>query len=97
MVHGSHPCATVIKAFELKGVPFKRVELPAYAVGQGHGIEHRAGALDQRGRAVLAASMATRPGWFDRVILNRVARLAVPEVARRGLSTGPFRVVHLTG
>jgi glutathione S-transferase len=29
MVHGSHPCATVIKAFELKGVPFKRVELPA--------------------------------------------------------------------
>jgi glutathione S-transferase len=29
MVHGSHPCATVIKAFELKGLPFKRVELPA--------------------------------------------------------------------
>jgi hypothetical protein len=65
----------------------ERVELPAHAVGQGHGIEHRAGALDQRGRAVLAASMASRPGWFDRVILNPVARLAVPEVARRGLST----------
>lgn len=65
----------------------ERVELPAYAVGQGHGIEHRADALDQRGRAVLAASMATRPGWFDRLILNPVARLAVPEVARRGLST----------
>jgi glutathione S-transferase len=29
MVHGSHPCATVEKAFELKGVPFKRVELVA--------------------------------------------------------------------
>lgn len=29
MVHGSHPCATVIKAFELKGLPLKRVELPA--------------------------------------------------------------------
>jgi glutathione S-transferase len=29
LVHGSHPCATVEKAFELKGVPFKRVELPA--------------------------------------------------------------------
>src|SRR3954465_7098191 len=29
LVHGSHPCATVEKALELKGVPFKRVELPA--------------------------------------------------------------------
>lgn len=29
MVHGSHPCETVAKAFELKGVPYKRVELPA--------------------------------------------------------------------
>ena len=28
VVHGSHPCATVEKALELKGVPFKRVELP---------------------------------------------------------------------
>jgi glutathione S-transferase len=29
MIHGSHPCATVEKAFELKGLPYKRVELPA--------------------------------------------------------------------
>ena len=29
LVHGSHPCATVEKALELKGVPFKRIELPA--------------------------------------------------------------------
>jgi glutathione S-transferase len=29
LVHGSHPCATVEKAFELKGRPLKRVELPA--------------------------------------------------------------------
>jgi glutathione S-transferase len=28
VVHGSHPCATVEKALELKGVPYKRVELP---------------------------------------------------------------------
>jgi glutathione S-transferase len=28
VVHGSHPCATVAKALELKGIPFKRVELP---------------------------------------------------------------------
>ena len=28
LIHGSHPCATVEKALELKGVPYKRVELP---------------------------------------------------------------------
>jgi glutathione S-transferase len=28
VVHGSHPCATVEKALEMKGVPYKRVELP---------------------------------------------------------------------
>jgi glutathione S-transferase len=28
VVHGSHPCATVEKALELKGVAYKRVELP---------------------------------------------------------------------
>jgi glutathione S-transferase len=28
VVHGSHPCATVAKAMELKGVPFRTVELP---------------------------------------------------------------------
>lgn len=65
----------------------ERIELPAHAVAQGHGIEHRASALDQRGRAVLAASMAARPGWFDRVILRPIARAAVPEVARRGVAT----------
>src|SRR3954470_14631578 len=29
LVHGSHPCATVEKAFEIKGLPFRRLELPA--------------------------------------------------------------------
>ena len=28
VVHGSHPCATVERALELKGVPYSRVELP---------------------------------------------------------------------
>jgi glutathione S-transferase len=28
VVHGSHPCATVEKALELKGIPYKKVELP---------------------------------------------------------------------
>ncbi|SEK62969.1 hypothetical protein SAMN05216382_0797 [Sphingomonas palmae] len=65
----------------------ERVELPAHAIAQGHGIEHRASALDQRGRAVLSATMAARPGWFDRVVLRPLTRLAVPEVARRGVAT----------
>jgi glutathione S-transferase len=29
LVHGSHPCATVEKAFEIKGLRFRRLELPA--------------------------------------------------------------------
>ncbi|HET6508279.1 MAG TPA: glutathione S-transferase N-terminal domain-containing protein [Baekduia sp.] len=29
VVHGSHPCLTVEKAFDLKGIPYKKVELPA--------------------------------------------------------------------
>ena len=28
VVHGSHPCATVEKALEMKGVPYRTVELP---------------------------------------------------------------------
>src|SRR3954454_10433992 len=31
LVHGSHPCAPVERAFALKGVPLKRVEIPAAA------------------------------------------------------------------
>ena len=28
LLHGSHPSDTVVKAFEIKGLPLKRVELP---------------------------------------------------------------------
>jgi glutathione S-transferase len=28
VVHGSHPCMTVARAMELKGIPYKQVELP---------------------------------------------------------------------
>jgi glutathione S-transferase len=36
VIHGSHPCATVERAFALKGVPYRRVELlpPAHALVQ---------------------------------------------------------------
>jgi glutathione S-transferase len=29
LIHGSHPCNTVEKAFEIKGLPLKRFEIPA--------------------------------------------------------------------
>src|ERR1044071_585769 len=29
LIHGSHPCNTVEKAFEIKGLPLKRIEIPA--------------------------------------------------------------------
>jgi glutathione S-transferase len=29
VVHGSHPCATVEKAFEIKGLAYRRIEIPA--------------------------------------------------------------------
>jgi glutathione S-transferase len=31
VIHASHPCAVAERAFELKGIPFRRVELPAVA------------------------------------------------------------------
>ena len=65
----------------------ERVELGPEQTRLGHGIEHRATLLEQRGRAVLAASMAARPSWFDRLILRPIARSAVPEVARHGVAT----------
>jgi glutathione S-transferase len=38
VVHGSHPCAAVERAFVLKGVPYRRVELPPPA----HALMQRA-------------------------------------------------------
>ncbi|HSD82072.1 MAG TPA: glutathione S-transferase family protein [Solirubrobacteraceae bacterium] len=38
VVHGSHPCAAVERAFVLKGVPYRRVELPPPA----HALVQRA-------------------------------------------------------
>ena len=65
----------------------RHVALQLDEVDRGHGIERRAGALEARGRAVLAASMALRPSWFERATLKPLARLLIPEVARRGIGT----------
>jgi hypothetical protein len=65
----------------------RHVMLPVREVERGHGIERQGAALEARGRAVLAASMAVRPSWFDRLVLRPLARIAIPAIARRGLST----------
>ncbi len=65
VVHASHPCATAEKALELKGVPFKRVELPppAHALVMPRlfggrtvpGIKFEDGEKVQGSRAILRA------------------------------------------
>lgn len=58
--------------------------LSSDALAGGHGIEHRAVALDARGRVVLASAMSGVQGWFDRWVVAPAARLALPAlVARR--------------
>jgi hypothetical protein len=61
----------------------RHLSLPGDGLARGHGIERRAAALEERGRAVLSASMAGRPGWFDRFVLRPIAWLAIPPIARR--------------
>jgi hypothetical protein len=59
--------------------------LPPGALAEGHGVEHRAAALDARGRAVLAAVVSDRAGWFERWLVAPIARLALPPLLRRHL------------
>lgn len=61
--------------------------LPANALAEGHGIEHRAAALDARGRTVLASAMSGTRGWFDRWVTAPIARLALPALVARGAPT----------
>lgn len=61
----------------------EHVELPAAYLGDGHGIERRASALDRRSRSVLAASLSGRRGWFDRYVLAPVGRLLLPLLVDR--------------
>lgn len=57
--------------------------LPRGALADGHGIEHRAAAIADHGRAILAASVAHRTAWFDRWLVAPVARLALPRLVER--------------
>lgn len=77
--------STLLRGADQAGA--RHVALRLDEIDQGHGIERRAAALEARGRAVLAASMALRESWFDRVTLKPLARFVIPEVARRGIAT----------
>ncbi len=65
VVHGSHPCLTVEKAFALKGLPYKKVELPAssqplvmkllFGGRTVPGVKFADGAKVQGSRAILRA------------------------------------------
>lgn len=70
------------------------VDLPLTALGEGHGIEHRAASLERRSRSVLAASLSGRRGWFDRYVLAPVGRLALPMLVDRKV---PSAVVAAVG
>ena len=83
--------STLLHAAEQAGA--RHVALRLDDIALGHGIERRAGALEERGRAVLSASMAMRPSWFERVVLRPVAKLAIPQIARRGIGTGTASAV----
>ena len=64
------------------------VLLPVEALANGHGIEQDAVALAERGRAVLAAIVSDRRGWFDRLVMAPLARAALPPMIARRWSGG---------
>ena len=64
-----------------------RLVLPDGDARAGHGIERRSDALELRSRAVVAASLAARSGWFDRHVLRPLARIALPPLMRRHVPT----------
>ena len=59
---------------------------------QGHGIEHRAAALDLRGDAVMASALSGRRAWFDRWIVAPLARIVMPRLTRGAVPTVPVAV-----
>lgn len=65
----------------------RHVVLAAGEAGAGHGIERRSAALEQRSRAVMMATLATRPGWFDRWVVRPIAGFVLPPLIGRPGST----------
>ncbi|MBN8847212.1 MAG: hypothetical protein BGO24_10885 [Sphingomonas sp. 67-36] len=65
----------------------RQVLLPAGGESAGHGIERRGAALEERSRAVVMATLATRPSWFDRWVVRPIAGFVLPPLVRRAAST----------
>ncbi len=61
--------------------------LPPSALHDGHGIEHSSVGMAERGRAVLAATVADRRNWFTTILGAPLARLVVPPLVSRGVAT----------
>ncbi|MGK6324231.1 hypothetical protein ACMGDM_14270 [Sphingomonas sp. DT-51] len=78
--------STLLRAADQAGA--RHISLRLDDMELGHGIERRASALEERGRAVLSASMAVRPSWFERLVLRPLARAVIPVIARRAIGTG---------
>lgn len=76
--------STVLRLAEQAGAV--HVPLASASLRGGHGIEHSAAALVERGRAVLAATLTDRRNWFNAWVLAPVARLACPWLIARGVS-----------
>jgi hypothetical protein len=76
--------STVLRLAEQAGAV--HVPLAAASRRDGHGIEHNAAALAERGRAVLAATLADRRNWFNAHVLAPVAKLAAPQLIARGIA-----------
>ena len=64
-----------------------RLVLPEGEPRIGHGIETRRETLEMRSRAVVGATLAARPGWFNRWLVRPLARVAMPWLMRRHVPT----------
>ncbi|HVF93628.1 MAG TPA: hypothetical protein VM900_04875 [Sphingomonas sp.] len=71
------------------------VPLPGDSLRHGHGIEHQAALMEQRSRTVLAAVVSTRRGWYDRLIVNPLARVAIVPLVRRAVPAAALLGVAL--
>lgn len=65
-----------------------QVPLADREASAGHGIERSGAALDARGRAVMAATLSARHGWFERWVVAPVSRPLLGEMMQRRLPTG---------
>lgn len=77
--------STIVRVAAQAGA--RQVVVSPDAVRGGHGIERSGGALEARGRALLAATVSGRRGWFDRHVVAPVARASLPVLMNRHVST----------